>query len=276
MAFMPKEILEEEAEKYGIDLTGLTHAKKQSLVANARKEAGVEAYGTGIPKRKRVSPNKDIPEYQMKVVEKNEQELREVSPYNQDNIAARNRAEKLMRGRDPLDKLAQYNGKTILIAPEIKPNINTLAYQEDLGEELEVEVIEFDPDTVDNVSEGSQWNSKTYKVKGSTGRRVKAKSHLPRFQPMLTFRPDTDLVPVAELMGQRGYLFKHHSMPCIKSLLIESGTWEEHRAKFTNNNSTSSQAIFYIGGLLCCDISFTNYLFKEIENKAAQDVNPRR
>lgn len=269
MAFMSKEELINQAEQLNVDLTGLSYAKQQAEVAKARKDAGLPVWGKGeaMP-RKNIDP---IPDYQMAKVLENEAELRANSVYNNTKSEeAKLRAKKLMGNRDPLNPLTQYNNKTILIAPEIKPTVKTLAYQEDLGDELDIDVIELDPDTVDNVSEGQEWNTQTYKIKGKTGRKVKAKSHLPKQQPMLFFRPDIDIVPVAELLGRKGYLFKHTTMPCIKTLLIESGYYEEFKKEFSNNNN-----MFYLGGLLCCDIGFTNHILSIIEKKAQTDGDSR-
>lgn len=158
--------------------------------------------------------------------------------------------------------LDQFNGKTILISPEIRPQKNQrFKYDEVIGDEIEVEEANYNGMTLD--SRNTNEAHGTYVIKGKTGRKVTALSTIPKENAGITFRPDTDLFPVVTFNGKSGYLLTHSRLPNVKATLKESGYWEEYREKF----SEAPNVWYAAGKQLVCDIGLVHYIINEIERK---------
>lgn len=159
--------------------------------------------------------------------------------------------------------IKDYRNKIVLVAPELKQTPIQLAkYEEDLGEEPMVE----DSNVMDDWNMGKPLQKDlvtgTHYITGTTGRRVVAQSTLPKENAEITFRPTVDLVPVVKFQERRGYLFTHHRLPNIKALLIACGHYEEYRKTFSE-----PPYVFYLTGLLCCDIDAAHQIFDRIERE---------
>jgi len=159
--------------------------------------------------------------------------------------------------------IEDYRGKTVLVAPEIAPTVNQVVkYDEDLGEEPMVE----DSNVMDDWNMGKplqkDLTTGTHYIAGTTGRRNIAQSTIPKENAQITFRPTVDLVPVVRFGNSQGYLFTHHRLPNIKALLIACGHYEEYRKLFSE-----PPYVFYLTGLLCCDINAVHQIFDKIERE---------
>lgn len=229
---MTKEVLLAEAERLGVldQLEGKTWPQQQKLVIEAKAAAG-DALN---------QDSKGKPRPQEPVLVKPSELAKDVSRVR---------------------RIEDYFNKTVVLGAEIRPTQNQVyKYDEDLGEEPVVE----DSNLLERWNMGQPIGEKslitgTHYIKGTTGRRVIGQSTLPKENAQITFQPERDLVPVVCFGSQRGYLFTHHRLPNIKALLQQCGYYGKYREQFSE-----PPAVFYLTGLLCCDIPTTHYVFDEI------------
>lgn len=255
--FMDKETLEQKAQELGVDLTGLTWPQKQGAVMNAMKQENqpIVENSDGLSmeeiKIRLSDPIDDI----FSPVELNVAPVEKLS----DEVKVHVEDDSI---KDPM---ASMRGKKVMIAPEMAPTSRQLfGYDEVLDEEVTVEEVVHDVDAA--YTAGKDLVTGTYNVTGSTGKRVVARTALPKEGCGITFRPDVDLVPVAKFRGREGYLWTHHRLPNVKQLLKESGYYEEYKSRFVDE-----PAIWHSGGkLLACDISLVHSIMSEIEHKEAE------
>lgn len=176
------------------------------------------------------------------------------------------------------EKLKPYIDKTILISPELSPErYRLLKYDEDLGQDIEVEERRFDmnrsTDEVFDISgdlgerhsidQYHDYLTGTYRLKRRSDRRVTAMSSVPKENSGMLFRPGIDLVPVVTWKGRAGYLWQHMFLPNVKQLLMESGHYSEYRDKFIGEPN-----VWYAAGKqLVCDPHLVHRVFQEIEEK---------
>ena len=254
--FMDKETVAAEAERLGVDLTGLTWPQKQGAVMAAQREeklkmneeddvfSPVVMNVLGEDMVSQIMGFKDIDGDPAEGIPTNSEPVHIHVPY------------------DPMDDM---RGKSVLIAPEMAQTTSQLfAYEEDLGEEVSVEEVKYEVDSAYRA--GKDEVNGTYNIIGSTGRRVKAMSALPKQGAEIAFKPDEDRVPTVTFQGRKGYLWTHHRLPNIKQLLIESGYYENYRDRFKDEPFVWHAA----GKLLCCDIQLAEAVLREIEEKARQ------
>lgn len=236
--FMKKEILYEEAERLGVDLSGLTWPQMQKAVIDAQdSEKASEARSKEI-------------------LTQITQALKEEAVPGEEITV-----------RVPLDDndlMERMKGKTLVICPEMAATpIQLFGYEEELGDELEVEEMTFDP-MDGSLSTNKDLATGTYKIKGKTGQKVKAKVGLPKEGCGITFRPDVDWFPVCTFQGHTGYLWTHHRLPNVKDALIKSGNYEKYRERFKHEPD-----IWHSGGkLLACRIDLVHSIMQEIEAEA--------
>lgn len=176
------------------------------------------------------------------------------------------------------EKLRPYIDKTVVISPELSPErYRLLKYDEDLGQDIEVEERKFDmnrsTDEVFDISgdlgerhaidQYHDYLTGTYRLKKRSDRRVVAMSSVPKENSGMLFRPGIDLVPVVTWKGRSGYLWQHAFLPNVKQLLMESGHYAEYRDKFVGEPN-----VWYAAGKqLVCDPHLTHQVFQEIEEK---------
>lgn len=236
--FMKKDVLLEEAERLGVldQLEGLSWPQQQKLVIEAKSAAGEKLNQDMVGRKHKPKPQEPV------LVKPSE----------------------IARDAGRVRRVEDYFGKTVVLGAEIAPtNIQLCKYDEDLGEEPMVA----DSNLKDDwdmgkplaIETNKSYVTGTHYVAGKTGRRVMGQATLPKENAEITFRPERDLVPVVRFGNQRGYLFTHHRLPNIKALLKQCGCYEKYRERFSE-----PPAVFYLTGLLCCDISTTHYVFDEI------------
>lgn len=148
-----------------------------------------------------------------------------------------------------------------IISVEVAPTkTQLLKYDEELDEDLITEEVRLSPHDA-----GNNYTTQTYKVRG-TGRKVIAQSTAPKENCGIEYNPARDFVPRTIWKGQVGYIYSHPTLPCIKSLLIESGYYEDYRKEITN---PKANYLWYAGSkILTIDINKTHQIFRDIEKKA--------
>jgi len=232
MAFMKKEEVKAYAERYGIDLTGLSWPEQNKLVQGKLEEDGY-----------RISKDGEV----LLPLEK-QPETKGFQP-------------KISRD------LSGVKGVKILLAPEIKPtSVQLIKYDEELGEDLTVEEISYkDEFGMKPIERDLTYG--TYRVKGSSGRKVIAQSTIPKENAMVTYEPDKDIVPKVTFAGKTGYIWTHQSYPNIKGLLMDAGMYHKYKHLFSAKEHPEN--IWYAAGkLLVCNIGMVHYVFDEIEREA--------
>lgn len=238
--FMKKELLLAEAKRLDVDLSGLTWPQQQKAVLDALDD---EAAG------KEVS-NKSM-EQIVKTIDDAPIEVKEVEVRMNVNDA---------------DFMESVRGKKIIICPEMAQTSRQLfGYEEDLGDELEVEETLFDINNT-GLSVNKDLATGTFTVKGKTGRRTIAQTGMPKEGCEISFRPDKDWFPVCKFEGHEGYLWTHHRLPNVKHVLMSSGYYEDYKDRFKDE-----PAIWHSGGkLLACDINLVHSVMREIEHRSRE------
>lgn len=233
MPFMNKEQLAQKALELGIDLEGLSWQEKQKVVGQAITEAN-----------RAQETVREVP------VVKQKKNVMPTTPNHEPTIE-------------------DIKGVTVFISPEMPLVANQLyKYEEELGEETKVAPVSFDAEQAASMP-SHKLTTATFQVKGKTGRKVVATSSLPRWNAEMTYRPDTDIVPVVTCNGKSGYLWTHHKFPNIKQLLIDSGYYHDYERLFNSRHYPNN--IWYAAGkLLVVNIETVHSIFREIEKKAAQ------
>mgnify|MGYP007012508138 CR=1 FL=1 len=171
--------------------------------------------------------------------------------------------------KPPKTKEVKYNipNKTVILAPEIKAtSVQLIKYDEELGDDLTVEEVSFKDEFGMKPIE-RDLNYGTYKVKGSSGRKVIAQSTIPKENAGVTYNPARDLVPRVTYDGKTGYIYTHQSYPNIKQLLMDCGQYPKYKHLFSAKEHPEN--IWYAAGkLLVCSIPMVHYIFDEIEREA--------
>lgn len=254
--FMDKETLYSEADRLGVDLTGLKWPQMQKAVIDAQN---AEVGETG-PKPS-ADDAKDTAEYMREEMARLRRQLADAqSAQPQEPVVF-----DLGRNVEP-NTIEDYEGKVVLISPGQKETPNQrVKYDETLGYDRPVKEVHLDVGK-NSPFLGDQGTSDlrkdaTYQLGKRTGKKVVATSTMPKIGAMLTFDPRKDMVAVATYNGHRGYLWSHHRLPNIKGLLKEAGVYEDYRDRFKNK-------LFYVGMQLCCDISYANSILSEVSRKA--------
>jgi len=252
MAYRNKEACYKEAERLGIDVSGMDWPTLQKTVSNALKaeELGIEVSKENI-----------------ELVDDAREAVHEVAMERQNK-----------RINDPL---LPYLDKQILMSPELSPERYRLVkYDEDLGPEMEVVERTFDinreTDQVYDVSGGEvphenqidtyhDYTTGTYRIKERSERRVKGMASVPKENPMLSFRPGIDWATVVTFKGKSGYLWKHWRYPNVSALLKAAGDeyYQKYRKVFKDQ-----PAVWYACGHLVCDPFLVHRVLKEIEDDA--------
>lgn len=253
--FMDKETLEAEAARLSVDLEGLTWPQKQSAVMEAqREEVDHVASQLGLQASK---VHEDVASFEITAfastpsgADRDGDDLG--MPVAQEPVV-------IHVPRDPMEDM---RGKTLMICPEMAATANQLfGYDEVLDDELLVEEVVHDVDAA--YKAGRDELNGTYNIVGRTGKKVIAKTALPKEGAGIYFTPDRDWVPRVRWRGREGYLWTHQSLPNIKALLIQSGYYEDYRSRFTGEPTIWHAA----GKILACDINLVESIFREIERR---------
>ena len=244
MAFLSKEELKREAERLGVDLTGLSWQHQQKAVADALRAKTV------IDKAEQ-----SLQDYQDEVNSLKEElrRLKENQPVPQTPVVINRGTNK----RAP--SLKDYDDVVLVAAPEQTPTPNQpVKWYEKVGTDKRTREVSYDIRHMPFGEKESGTKYASYMV-DDTGRPLIAESTMPKFGALLTWRPTKDLAGIAEFNGHRGYLWNHHRLPSVKPMLKEMGVFEEYKDRFYSNNH-----VFYLAGIEVCDIAFTDYMLKQL------------
>ena len=265
MAFLNKAQVESYASVAHLDLTGLTWQQKQKAINDHMRREGIKdpvrfIEASGAPEelsfdgmQKVVDATAD----RIRELEKQLEEVKSNQPVPQVPVV-------FEKGRNvPQPTIEDYENVVLIASPEQRPTqYQKGKWYETVGTQKDTEEISFD------VGRHSPFHDKesgtknaTYRVI-DTGRKVEAESTMPKYSALLTYRPTKDLVGVAEYNGHKGYLWKHHRLPNVKNLLEQMDAFEEFKGEWQKQRK-----IFYLAGLECCDISFTEYMFDKIQRE---------
>lgn len=255
MAFLNKRQVEEYAEAHGLNLAGLSWQQKQKVISDHMKTQVTEA--RKLVKNERTS--RDDRDDEIKKLKRQLDEARaQAKAVPQVPVVF----EKGLNS--PAPTIEDYENVVLIASPEQRPTqYQRGKYYENVGTEKithEVSLGVGNQSPFGNDESGTR--SATYTVE-STGRPVVAESTMPKYSCLLTYRPTKDLCAVAEYGGHRGYLWTHHRLPNIRAMLQQMGAYEEFKDEWQKGTGR----MFYLGGLLCCDIGFTEGMFKRIQRE---------
>lgn len=275
MAFLSKEGVERYASLANLDLTGLTWPQKQKAISEHSKRMGYPDPAAYLRTLDGMVSDAGEP-----VVEKEPEKPAAVKREDPDLDAELARLKRELaeakaavpqvpvvfeRGRAHVEpSIEDYENAVLIASPEQRPTqFQRGKYYENVGTEKITTDILFGVgrDTPFNRDEDGV-RTATYKVENGT-RPVMAESTMPKYSALLTYRPTKDLVAVAEYGGHRGYLWTHQRLPNVKALLDMMGVYDEYKDQW--KKGTGRQ--FYLGGLLCCDISFTESMIRRIQRQ---------
>lgn len=250
MAFLNKAQVDEYAARHGIDLSGMTWQQKQKAISAHMKENGTKASDAVVASRE----NDEVSELKRRLADA------------ESRAAAVPQVPVVFeRGLNvPEPTIEDYENVVLIASPEQRPTqYQRNKYYENVGTQKNTREISFDigRNSPFGDSEGGT-KSATYIVE-ETGRKVEAESTMPKYSALLTFRPTKDLVAVAEYGGHKGYLWTHHRLPNVRGLLDQMGAYDEFKDEWNRQPGR----LFYLGGLLCCDISFTDSMMKRIQRE---------
>lgn len=275
MAFLNKEQVERYASVAHLDLAGMTWQQKQKAISDHMKRNGI--------KNPIILMNGGE-----KVVDANGPEVREVHEELLAQKAMEDRDAEIARLKAELEKakaeqpvpqvpvvfekgknvpqpsIKDYENVVLIASPEQRPTqYQKNKWYENVGTQKDTEEISFDVGKQSPFS-GRESGTKnaTYRIT-DTGRKIEAESTMPKYSALITYRPTRDLCAIAEYGGHRGYLWTHQRLPNIRDLLEQMGAYEEFKEEWQKQPGR----MFYLAGLLCCDISFTNSMMDRIQRE---------
>lgn len=242
MVFVNKEFLHSEAERLGLDISGMSWPEAQKALFEKQREVDgkVNLPKKAAPAEKQTSIPMPKP-------------------------AAVSAQEKLLRDIPNMG---------VVISPGLKPmRYQKFGYNEDLGPDIMTEDISY-------VEDGYRGQANTslggYVVRGSSGRNVVAQSALPKENAEIIFEPATDWFPKAHDPGKNnwGYLFNHHRLPNVKQAFINAGIWDKYHDDF--NAEKHPNWIWMVSGkFYVCDIPHVNAIIDRY-NAEVRERNGRR
>ena len=194
MAYRNKADTIKEAERLGIDVTGMDWPTMQKVVGDALKKEEL-----GMPAKKIEASDAD--RIQREMMKPYLGKVVRISP------EMRPDANRIIRYLEELDDELDVEEKSF-----------------SAGDKSNDELYNMHRD----------YTTGTYIVKGKTGRKVIAESSLPKENAQMIFRPAQDMFPVVTFQGRTGYLFKHHRFPNFRRALIESGYYEDYKDQLTD------------------------------------------
>ena len=226
MAYRKKEDTIRIADELGIDISGMSWPEMQKAVAQALKE------NDNI--KKNVNTNKNF-----------------------------RKVQKLLANSD---RTGSYSGMNVLIRPELKADAQRyLHYREQLGDEVEVDEVSYlglEGGHINWNSGAGDMRTGTYRIKGKTGRKVEAKSSIPRQNAGLAESIGRDWLVTATFQGKSGYLYKHHYYQSLKAILNMFGVYHDYIDTLRRPG-----VLFYLTGLLCVRKDVADGILKDIERR---------
>ena len=242
MPFMKKEELMAEAERLGLDISGMKYQEQVAAVSAALR---------GDSPKDPVADPKPVEKHEMGIP-KEEMERRRNIEY----------------GRQVLNEAM---GRRIIIAPGIKPPENpgtamtANKYDEVLDPEMEVEEISYGLDSLGNPF-GDVANNGTFRIVGRSRNRVVGKASIPKENAQIQFTVGEDWFPVIidSVTGQRGYPFKRY----VKPYLIRAGVYEDYRDRFDSKKYPNN--CFYISGWSCVDKDLVDWIMEDVNRKSRE------
>lgn len=262
--FLSKENIGLEADRLGVSLDGLSWPEQQKAIAEARR-AEREKMAAAAEPEPQPEPERESP-----VADDGREE--EIARLKRELAEAREQAKAVPQvpvvcelGKNVVEPTIEDYDRVVLIAsPEQRPTPQQPGkYYEEVGTQKITTERSLD---VGKLSPFGPNESGTkvvdYDVK-DTGRPVNAESTMPKYSCLLTYRPTRDLCAVAEFQGHRGYLWTHQRLPNVKSLLQQMGVYEEFHELWDKRHG----AKFYLGGLICVDVNFTDETMQRIASE---------
>lgn len=258
MAFLGKSDVERFASAAHLDLSGMTWQQKQSAINDYAKRNG---FGDASACLKHMDGD-------MKAGGDADGED-EIARLKRELDEAKSAVPQVPvvfeRGRANVEPdIKDYENVVLIASPEQRPTqFQRGKYYENVGIEKITTDISY------GVGRDAPFGSDEYGVRSSTykveegSRPIMAESTMPKYSALLTYRPTKDLVAVAEYGGHRGYLWTHHRLPNVKGLLDMMGAYDEYKDQWKKGTGR----LFYLGGLICCDISFTESMIKRIQRQ---------
>lgn len=263
--FLSKENIGLEAERLGVSLDGLSWPEQQKAIAEARRVERKKMAAAAAEPEPQPEPERESP-----VADDGREE--EIARLRRELAEAREQAKAVPQvpvvcelGKNVVEPTIEDYDRVVLIAsPEQRPTPQQPGkYYEEVGTQKITTERSLD---VGKLSPFGPNESGTkvvdYDVK-DTGRPVNAESTMPKYSCLLTYRPTRDLCAVAEFQGHRGYLWTHQRLPNVKSLLQQMGVYEEFHELWDKRHG----AKFYLGGLICVDINFTDETMQRIASE---------
>lgn len=249
MPYMSKAKLAEEAERLGLDLTGLDYQEQNRRVSAALMQQPETPVSE--PDRTWKPAWQPLPEAEI---------VTEPEPQPQPEEPQRQAVQRTVQ-----------RIKRTIISPEMAQTpIQLLKYDEELGDDIEVEERTFSINDVANLKMKREYTSGTYVVRGGNGKRVVAQSTLPKENAGIVMDPSMPYaIPLVKWNGRVGYLWSHHKLPNVKELLKAAGQYEKYRKTFSADNP---QNLWYAASqILVANIDTVHYVFKEIERQAQRE-----
>lgn len=225
-----------EAKRLGVDISGLSWPEMQKVVKEALE-------------RERLGVNPD---------------RGNTVDTDGDPVPKKRKRKKI----DPLDA-SNYKFEETVLAPELFPDANRIIrYEEELGDEVEIEEKSFmgmEGQGRINYGMSRDYATGTYRIKGKTGRKVKAEASIPKENAGRTFDANKDWFEVVEFQGRRGYRFSQ-----FKAALRKTGYYEDYKKELCKEPN-----VFYLTGILCVSIPVAHHIMGEIEERAKFDNKKR-
>ena len=192
--------------------------------------------------------------------------------------AKRVQLEAVEKATDPWLAMGLIN-KRVMFSPEIITNhYQTLRYREDLGpaaiaEDKNYTGEDLDARNIQGAPGTSNGLSGTYTVTEIEGERSEAISTLPKYGSAIywDFGPEGKPVtyfPIVEFNGQRGYLYKHSTIPSVYGTLFADPMLREHGYYHRFKEQLSDEPnVMYLAGILAVNMDFTHYMMQEIQRE---------
>lgn len=268
MAFLNKEQVEKYAQTAHLDLTGMTWQQKQKAINGHMKENGIKdpmAFilesvpdSKGFDTLSKLTNGPDDKDAEIARLRAELEKTRSERPVPQVPVV-------FEKGRNqPQPDIKDYENVVLIASPEQRPvQYQNGKWYEEVGTQKDTEEVSFDIGRQSPFRDReSGTRNATYRVT-ETGRPVTATSTMPKYSALITYRPTRDLCAIAEYGGHRGYLWTHQRLPNIKGMLEQMDAYEEFKGEWKKQ----SGRIFYLAGLLCCDISFTDHMMDRIQRE---------
>lgn len=268
MAFLNKQQTEEYAREHGLDLTGMTWQQKQKAINDHMKETGVKVVVDDCSGR-HDGKAPDVFEPESVKADDTEAEIARLKAELEEAKAKARAVPQVPvifeKGKaEVAPTIEDYENVVLIASPEQRPTrFQRRKWYETMGTNKDTREVSLGVGN-DSPFHGNEGGTReaTYVVR-DTGQVLQSESTMPKYSCLLTYRPTKDLCAVAEYGGHRGYLWTHQRLPNVAALLRQMGAYEEYK-HFWNDHAGRK---FYLGGLLCCDISFTEHMFEVIQRE---------